>query len=108
MGYMFYYNLGGLLGNNKTGNPSAIGGEVLTGIHTVYWSDTEWSEAGGYALFFRFDDGGSPTGDQESDALFAWAVRDGDVAAAPEPASLLLLGVGALALGWTRRSGRRS
>ena len=42
MGYMFYYNLGGNFGDNKTGTQTALGGQVLTGIQPVYWSGTEF------------------------------------------------------------------
>src|SRR5688572_455471 len=40
MGYMFYYNLDGNFGDNKTGTQTALGGEELTGIQPGYWSGT--------------------------------------------------------------------
>ena len=51
MGYMFYHNLGGSSGDNKTGTQTALGGQQLTGIQPGYWSGTEsdsgvaWSSA---------------------------------------------------------------
>ena len=112
MGYMFYYNLDGDLGNNKTGNQTAVGGEVLTGIQLGYWSGTERFPASpgnansGFAWLFNFAVG-IQGAEPEVGFLHAWAVRPGDVAAVPEPASLLLIGIGALGLGWARRKGRR-
>jgi hypothetical protein len=104
MGYMFYYNLDGNLGDNKTGNQTAVGGQMLTDIQPTYWSGTEFDSD--FAWGFRFDGDQGVT--ERGNPLAAWAVRPGDViAAAPEPASLLLIGVGMLGLGWSRRRGRR-
>ena len=104
MGYMFYRNLGGTLGQNKTGTQTALGGEVLPSIQNAYWSGTDFNAS--LPWLFVFGNGEQANGILKVGYLnlFAWAVRDGDV---PEPASLLLIGVGALALGWSRRRGRR-
>src|SRR6266513_4641735 len=104
MGYMYYYDLGGRLGQNKTGNQTAVGGQMLTGIQPTYWSGTEVNS--NLAWGFRFSDG-NRFDFVKNDLSSAWAVRPGDVAAAPEAASLLLIGVWMLWLGWSRRRGRR-
>ncbi len=104
MGYMYYYDLGGTFGQNKTGNQTAAGGQMLTGIQSEYWSGTAFNS--GLAWGFAFANG-TRTLFGKDNGFEAWAVRPGDVAAAPEPASLLLIGVGMLGLGWSRRSGRR-
>jgi hypothetical protein len=90
-------------GANCTGN---IGG--FTGIQNLYWSGTE-KNPGLDALFFGFFDIARLGDDREGSLFAAWAVRPGDVdgAAAPEPASLLLIGAGMLGLGWSGRRGRR-
>jgi PEP-CTERM motif-containing protein len=101
MAYMFYYNLDGNQDQNKAGNQTAVGGEELTGIQPEYWSATEFVPG---LSAWNFDFG---FGDHRFGGLlafdFAWAVRDGDVAAVPEAGSLLLLGLGAFGLGWSRR-----
>jgi hypothetical protein len=108
LGYMFYHDLPdlGTFFQDKTGTQTALGGEVLTGIQAEYWSGSGLTST----LAWRFNFGnGQQLLESQSFAIPAWAVRAGDVnvAAVPEPASLLLFGVGILALGWTRRSGRR-
>ena len=103
-GYMFYQNLNGAAGNNKTGSQLGDGGVTLNNIQFVYWSGTEFAPNAVFAWDFFF-----LNGDQRSDnkffSLFGWAVRPGDSLATtvPEPASILLLGAGLSALLGVRR-----
>ena len=108
MGYMFYHDLGGTVGQDKTGTQTALGGQVLTGIQhsSFYWSGSE--RFPDFPWNFNFGNGIQQSSFGEGNFNFAWAVRAGDViAAVPEPASLLLVGAGMLGLGWMRRRERR-
>ena len=105
MGYMFYHDLGGTFGQNKTGTQTALGGQVLTGIHDSNWSGTEEFNSL-RAWIFGFGFGDEDFNVKTDGLFFAWAVRPGDVAAAPEPSSMLLIGAGMLGLGWSRRRAR--
>ena len=112
LAYMFYYNLGGKPGENKSGNQTAVGGELLTGIHFFHWSGTALDSDNAWRLDFL---GGNQLGSQKQLSIRAWAVRPGDVCdqqpdlcpdtvpGVPEPGSLLLVALGAMGLAWSRR-----
>ena len=75
----------------------------------VYWSGLEYAPYTNDAWFFGTV-GGTQGAYYEGNGYYAWAVRPGDVAAAPsgnvpEPATLLLLGLGMGVLGLARRRG---
>lgn len=107
--HMYYQNLEGQFLGDKTGNRTALGGQQLIDIQPFYWSGTafkiEPSRAWGF--IFGENNGGNDTAPVKVLELSAWAVRDGDINAVPEPSSLLLIGGGVLGLVWTRRNRRK-
>ena len=91
---MFYHNMGGSYGDDKTGDQT-VDGVLLTDVQTHYWSGTAtpiytwfyiFELGGAYNVFVSGDEGTGPHG---------WAVRAGDV---PVPAAVWLFGSGLLGL----------
>lgn len=76
--------------------------KVRPGGQLEYWSGTAYSEFTGGAWYFNLYDGLQSASGGIND-FYAWAVRDGDVAEAPEPASLALVGAALAAMLAIRR-----
>lgn len=100
MGHLFYSELGGTSYSwIQNGNNGKLA--LFQNVQTdKYWSATEYGPNNGYAWVYLFY--GYEMQENKSWTNFAWAVRDGDVGAAPSaapvPAAVWLLGSGLLGL----------
>ena len=106
MGHMFYNNLGGIASSSKTGDQTSVDGVDFFDIQFRYWSPEEEVVAGlDTAWTFAFSTGRQFRTNKDL-ASAAWAVRDGDIAAAPEPSTMLLMATDFAGLGFASRKKR--
>ena len=70
---------------------------------SYYWSGTEYAPDTSYAWYFLFDVGDQDYFVSKFSGFYAWAVRDGDVAAVPLPAAVWLFGTALMGLLGMRR-----
>ena len=103
LAFMFYINLGNKGAADVHGNPQSDCGFTNTlffiniqnsPLGDTYWVDTLTSPGSRYAGFFDSYYGYQSLNNTAHKSGYAWAVRDGDVAAVPEPGTMLLLGLG--------------
>lgn len=112
LGSLYYFALENTAGIG-TKNTGPFENVFLPGIDaSIFWSSTngvEFANQGAYqyAFTFVFNDGDQDTTDPAYFERFAWAVRDGDVAApVPEPTTWGLAPIALAALAIARRTAR--
>ena len=110
LGHLFYVE-GGLLQNQAITSSSALNADAFptTGVFSnlqdfAYWSGTEFSAS--YAWRFGTDVGNQNVG-IKGIQYYGWAVRPGQIAAAPLPGTALLMALGFGAIAVLRRTRRR-
>jgi hypothetical protein len=103
LGYMFNFNI---TGDFPKAGDKTVGDVELTGIQNAYWSGTEYAPSPGYAWVFNANFGFQYNVSKVSQ-YYGWAVRPGQVAAAPLPGTALLMALGFGALSLSRRARRR-
>jgi hypothetical protein len=111
MAHMWYVTLGNIAycqpGYNRCIGPPPHWGltntaDFLNMESIGYWSGTEATPSTNGAWYFSLNDGDQGI-DGPNGELRAVAVRDGDVAAMPEPATFALLGLGLVGITASRR-----
>lgn len=118
MAYMFYVNLGlsGMFNPDGTSNPNwgifgngSSGGQNDVGLidnlqSSMYWSGLRYQQATNRVWGFETINGRQKDFYTQTGVSFsygyAWAVRDGDVAAIPEPETYALMLAGLGLVGW--------
>lgn len=100
MGHLFYADLGGTAGYSLLTSTDPDVAMFINIPSTSadpsdnsdnFWSATEYAPEAATAAWHFYTVNGQQRASGKDKEFFAWAVRPGDVAAVPEPATLLLL-----------------
>jgi len=105
MGHMFYNEFGASREQSIRAGSNTANLALFTNVQSfVYWSSTGYAPSSGSAWDFHTHNGWQGAGDVNG-AVYAVAVRPGDVPAIPEPQTyaLLLAGLGAVVVAVRRR-----
>ena len=105
LGHLFYTE-GGLTGGQSILASTILDDHFVNMQSYVYWSGTEFAPDP-YGAWAFYTDFGEQYPDSKGYQSYGWAVRPGQVAAAPLPATSLLMALGLMALGVSRH-GRRA
>lgn len=107
LGNVGAYTTGGLTNScwSSFGNCLDNTGPFLNLLPGTYWTGVEYGQNTGRTWHFNMDSGNQSDG-SKGERLYAWAVRDGDVAAIPEPETyaMMLAGLGLVGAARQRRS----
>lgn len=101
LGHLFYIDLGGVAGQDITHTHNA-NYSLFSTIQGAYWSELR----PGGTLAWSFTMGSGYQGTQSTTSanyLSVWAVRDGDVAAVPEPETYAMMLAGLILIGLVKR-----
>lgn len=110
LGHLFYHEFG-LTQDQSVA--SLVGGtnanfNLFSNVQAnPYWSGTEYAPNTTKAWFFNTFNGRQDSFRNKDANFYAWAVRDGDVAAVPEPGAFAMFGLGLLGLAIRRRLARQ-
>jgi hypothetical protein len=103
LGHLFYTE-GGRSQNDAINDSAALTGVFTNMQDSVYWSGTEFS----VSLAWNFStNSGIQVYDNKISQYYGWAVRPGQIAAAPLPGTALLMALGFGAMALLRRARRR-
>ena len=106
LGHLFYNEFGVTAGSSiYTATGAGLDNlNLFTNVQNfVYWSGTEYAPNTNGAWYFNTGNGVQNRSLKNYRPYYAWAVRDGDVAAVPAPGTLAMFGLGLLGLVVRRR-----